>query len=111
MRLTTGPLSYSEAISGHDPNQIFAVANKDRAELVRYDLNTREFATMFPGESASDLTYSANGAWAAYSSYPEHSLWRSRSDGTQPHATDLPTYGSLGATYLSRRDKGGVRLL
>jgi serine/threonine protein kinase len=82
MRLTTGPLSYSEAMSSHDPNQIFAVANKDRAELVRYDLNTREFATIFPGESVSDLTYSANGAWVAYSSYPEHSLWRSRSDGT-----------------------------
>jgi serine/threonine protein kinase/Tol biopolymer transport system component len=82
MRLTTGPLSYSEAMSGHDPNQIFAVANKDRAELVRYDLNTREFATIFPGTSVSDLTYSDDGAWVAYSSYPEHSLWRSRSDGT-----------------------------
>ena len=82
MRLTTGPLSYSEVISSHDPNQIFAVANKDRAELVRYDLNKREFATIFAGESASDLTYSDNGAWAAYSSYPEHSLWRSRDDGT-----------------------------
>jgi eukaryotic-like serine/threonine-protein kinase len=82
MRLTTGPLSYSEAISSHDPNQIFGVANKDRAELARYDLNTREFATVFPGESASDLTYSANGAWVAYASYPEHLLWRSRSDGS-----------------------------
>jgi eukaryotic-like serine/threonine-protein kinase len=82
VRLTTGPLSYSEAMSSHDPDQIFAVANKDRAELVRYDLNTRKFATIFPGESVSDLTYSANGAWVAYSSYPEHSLWRSRSDGT-----------------------------
>jgi eukaryotic-like serine/threonine-protein kinase len=90
MRLTTGPLSYSEAVSSHDPNQIFAVANKDHAELVRYDLNTREFATIFPGESVSDLTYSADGAWVAYSSYPEHSLWRSRSDGTDRMQLTFP---------------------
>jgi serine/threonine protein kinase len=94
MRLTTGPLSYSEAISGHDPNQIFAVANKDRAELVRYDVNKREFATVFPGESASDLTYSADGAWVAYASYPEHSLWRSRSDGTDRMQLTYPPMGA-----------------
>jgi len=82
MRLTAGPLSYSAACSGHDPNQIFAVGSRDRAELVRYDLNKRDFTTVFPGESASDLTYSANGEWVTYSSYPGHSLWRSRSDGT-----------------------------
>ena len=82
MQLTTGPLSYSEAISSHDPNQIFGVANNNRAELARYDLKTREFATVFPGESATDLTYSADGAWVAYASYPERLLWRSRSDGS-----------------------------
>jgi eukaryotic-like serine/threonine-protein kinase len=82
VRLTTGPLSYSEVISGHDPGQIFAIANKDRAELARYDFETRQFTTIFPGESASDLTYSADGKWVAYSPYPDHTLWRSRSDGS-----------------------------
>ncbi len=81
-RLTTGPLSYSEAMSSRDGKQIFAVAAKDRGELVRYDLIARQFLPILSGDSATDLTYSTDGKWVAYASYPERSLWRSRSDGT-----------------------------
>jgi eukaryotic-like serine/threonine-protein kinase len=81
-RLTTGPLSYSEAMSSRDGKQIFAVATKDRGEAVRYDLTARQFVPILSGDSATDLTYSTDGKWVAYASYPERSLWRSRSDGT-----------------------------
>ena len=81
-RLTTGPLSYSKAIPSRDGKQIFAVATKDRGELVRYDLTARQFVPILSGDSATDLTYSTDGKWVAYASYPERSLWRSRSDGT-----------------------------
>jgi hypothetical protein len=49
---------------------------------VRYDLTARQFVPILSGDSATDLTYSTDGKWVAYASYPERSLWRSRSDGT-----------------------------
>jgi eukaryotic-like serine/threonine-protein kinase len=81
-RLTTGPLSYSQAMSSRDGKQIFAIATKERGEAVRYDLTARQFMPILSGDSATDLTYSTDGKWVAYASYPERSLWRSRSDGT-----------------------------
>ena len=82
-RLTTGPLSYTNAVSSRDGKQIFAVATKDRGEAVRYDLTARQFVPILSGDSATDLTYSTDGKWVAYASYPERSIWRSRSDGTE----------------------------
>jgi hypothetical protein len=35
------------------------------------------------GISVFDVTFSSDGQWAAYVSYPEGSLWRSRADGTE----------------------------
>ena len=35
------------------------------------------------GISAIDPTFSADGNWVAYESYPDHNLWRSRTDGTE----------------------------
>ncbi len=60
----------------------FAVATRDRGEAVRYDLTARQFVPILSGASVTDLTYSTDGRWLAYASYPEGSLWRSRSDGT-----------------------------
>jgi Tol biopolymer transport system component len=35
------------------------------------------------GISAIDPTFSKDGKWVAYTSYPDHTLWRSRADGTE----------------------------
>jgi Tol biopolymer transport system component len=82
VQLTNGPLSYAGAKPSSDGKQIFAIGTKQRGELVRYDLTSKQFVTLFSGISAFNPTFSSEGKWVAYTSYPEHTLWRSRADGT-----------------------------
>jgi serine/threonine protein kinase len=83
MRLTAGPLSYFDPIPSWDGKQIYALGTKQRGELVRYDMKSKQFVPILQGVSAKDLTFSKDGNWVAYLSYPDHTLWRSRSDGTE----------------------------
>lgn len=83
VRLTNGPLAYSGAAITPDGRQILTVGSSDRAELVHYDLATRQFVPLLSGMSAFDPTFSSDGQWVAYTSYPDFSLWRCRSDGNE----------------------------
>lgn len=58
------------------------MGNKPRSEMIRYDPKTHQFQPFLNGVSAISPTFSADGQWMEYTSYPDHSLWRSRSDGT-----------------------------
>ena len=91
IRLTTGPLSFSGgAIPSRDGKQIFAVASKQHGELLRYDLKLHQFVPLLSGISATDATFSDDGKWVAYLSYPDHSVWRSRSNGTERMQLTFP---------------------
>ena len=83
VRLTNGPLSYTGIVSSRDGRQIFAIGTRHRGELVRYDGKSSQFVPFMSGISAVDPTFSADGNWLAYESYPDHNLWRSRTDGTE----------------------------
>jgi Tol biopolymer transport system component len=82
IRLTSGPLSYDAPVVSRDGKRIFAIGTKERGEVVRYNPNSKEFQPFLSGISAFSLTFSSDGKWVAYTSYPDHTLWRSRSDGT-----------------------------
>ncbi|MBZ5582658.1 MAG: serine/threonine-protein kinase [Acidobacteriia bacterium] len=90
VQLTNGPLSYRSAVSSRDGKRIFAVGIEPRGELVRYDANSRQFLALLPAVPAFDPSWSANGKWVAYTTYPDHALWRSRSDGTDPLQLTFP---------------------
>lgn len=83
VRITTGPLSYSGAVPSRNGKQIFAIGTKRRSELVHYDLKLHQFLPFLGDIAALDPTFSRDGKWVAYASYPDHTLWRSRSDGTE----------------------------
>ena len=83
IRLTNGPLVYTRALPSRDGKQIFAIGNQERGELVRYDAKSHQFVPFLSGISAIDPTFSRDGQWVAYTSYPDHTLWRSRSDGSE----------------------------
>jgi Tol biopolymer transport system component len=84
IRLTNGPLPYSSPIVSRDGKQIFVLGTKQRGQLVRYDMKSHQFVPFLQGTSVTDPTFSKDGKWVAYLSYPEHTVWRSRSDGTEP---------------------------
>jgi dipeptidyl aminopeptidase/acylaminoacyl peptidase len=84
IRLTNGPLSFPQgAIPGRDGKQIFAIGTKQRGEMVRYDMQSHRFVPLLAGISATDATYSRDGNWVAFTTFPDHILWRSRSDGSE----------------------------
>jgi serine/threonine protein kinase/Tol biopolymer transport system component len=81
-RLTNGPVSYTSFVASRDGKQLFAIGAQLRGELVRYEPNAHAFVSFLGGISGYDVTFSRDGKWAAYLSYPEHTLWRSRADGS-----------------------------
>jgi Tol biopolymer transport system component len=90
VQLTNGPLSYRSPVASRDEKQIFAVGMEPRGELIRWDTKSKQFLPLLPGVQAFDPTFSRNGEWMAYTSYPDYALWRSRSDGTEPLQLTFP---------------------
>jgi DNA-binding winged helix-turn-helix (wHTH) protein/Tol biopolymer transport system component len=82
-RLTNGPLSYDRLAPSRDGRSIFTVGSQRRSELVRYDAGLRQFVPFLDGISAVSVTFSQDGEWVAYVSYPDLTLWRSHTDGTE----------------------------
>jgi serine/threonine protein kinase len=83
VRLTSGPMSFEAPQPSTDGKKIYAVGNQLRAELVRYDAHAKQFLPYLDGISISDLSFSPDGQWIAYVTYPNGILWRSRVDGSQ----------------------------
>jgi serine/threonine protein kinase/Tol biopolymer transport system component len=83
VQLTSGPLQYINPSLSRDGSHVFAIGLKPRSEVVRYDPKTRQFIPFLSGMSAVDVTFSRDGNWVAYAAYPDHTLWRSRADGSE----------------------------
>ena len=84
IRLTNGPLSYSHPVPSKDGKKIYAIGILRRGELVKLDVKSQQLRPLLSGISVVDPTYSLDGKWVTYATYPDHTLWRSRSDGTDP---------------------------
>jgi len=82
-RLATGPLLYTAVCPSRDGKRLFVLATKQRGELVHFDSKSRQFLPSLSGISAVEPTFSRDGKWVAYASYPDGNLWRSRSNGSE----------------------------
>jgi Tol biopolymer transport system component len=83
IRLTAGPLSFYSPQPSTDGKRLFAIGVQLRAELVRYDAKSAQFVPYLGGSSVTQVSYSGDGQWVTYLSYPEREVWRSRADGTE----------------------------
>ena len=83
VQLTTGPLSLSLPLPSKDGTKLFAVGDKRRGELVRYESKAGQFVPYLGGISAVDVVFSRDGNWVAYVTFPDGDLWRSKVDGSQ----------------------------
>lgn len=91
VQLTSSPMAMDSLLAGTDGKKLFVVGRLLRGELVRYNLKTGSFATFLGGISAEFLDFSKDGQWVAYVSYPEGTLWRSRTDGSERLQLTFPT--------------------
>jgi len=82
-QLTTGPMSLTFLTPSPDGKRLFADGYQPRAELVRYDAKSHQFTPFLAGISAGEVSFSQDGNWITYVSYPDRSLWRSRVDGRE----------------------------
>jgi len=118
IQLTNGPLSYTLPVPSRDGKQIFALGAKERGELVRFDVRTKQFLPFLSGISAFNPTFSNNGNWVAYASYPDHTLWRSRADGSErlqltypPVQVNYPFISPDGKRVVYQNAKGGIYVI
>ena len=96
VQLTTGPLSFNYMTVSADGKKLFAGASQLRAELVRYDSKSQQFVPYLAGISAGELDFSRDGKWITYASYPDATLWRSRTDGSDRiQLTYAPAFAGL----------------
>lgn len=82
-QLTTGQSSMSDPVPSRDGKKLFAIQGASLAELVRFDAATQNFLPYLSGISATQLSFSKDGQWVSYVSFPDGALWRSRVDGTE----------------------------
>ena len=118
-QLTAGPLSFLSPQPSADGKRIYAIGVQQRAELDRYDSKTSQFVPFLGGISASSVTFSKDGQWVAYVSYPEGEIWRSRADETEklqltqaPLLADAPSISSDGKSilFLSQEAGGPIKV-
>ena len=132
MQLTSGPLALFSPLPSKDSRKLFVVGRRPRGELVRYDTQTNHFVPFLSGISAEHLSFSRDGQWIAYVSFPDGTLWRCKLDGSErlqltypPFYVSLPrwspdgkevaffslTSGKPSKIYLVSNDGGAVREL
>jgi serine/threonine protein kinase/Tol biopolymer transport system component len=95
VQLTAGTVSYSYPVPSKDGKTIFAVAGFARGELERYNTKSKAFESFLGGISAQDVSFSKDGQWVAYVTYPEGILWRSRLDGSDKLQLSSPPRNAM----------------
>jgi Tol biopolymer transport system component len=96
IQLTAGPVFYSYPVPSRDGKTLFAVAGFRRGELERYNAKAGAFEPFLDGISAQDVSFSKDGEWVAYVTFPDGTLWKSRVDGSNKlQLSTPPTYAML----------------
>jgi eukaryotic-like serine/threonine-protein kinase len=96
VELTSGTAAYGAPLPAKDGKKLYAVAGFRRGELDRYDAKTKTFVPFLGGISADFVSFSNDGQWVAYVSFPDGVLWRSKIDGSQKlQLTSPPLYAIL----------------
>jgi len=83
VQLTSGPMTFWSPLPSRDGKKLFVVGALTRGELARYDAKAAQFVPFLSGISADSVSFSKDGQWAAYVSFPEGTLWKSKWDGSQ----------------------------
>ena len=83
IQLTFSPLVMANPTPSTDGKKLFVVGTRADAELMRYDMKSGQFLPFMGGISAEFASFSKDGKWIAYVSYPNGALWRSKVDGSE----------------------------
>jgi len=90
VQLTSGTTLYGAPLPAKDGKKLYAVAGFRRGELDRYDAKTKTFVPFLGGISADFVSFSKDGQWVAYVTFPDGVLWRSKIDGSEKLQLTFP---------------------
>jgi Tol biopolymer transport system component len=107
VRLTFGPLSFTDVGPSPDGKRLFTWGTADRGELLRFDARRGRFEKYLDGASVYCVDASRDGQWLTWVSYPDGALWRGRSDGTERLKLTGPGWG----VFLPRWSPDGKTVL
>ena len=93
VRLTFGPMSFTDVGPSPDGERLFAWGTSGRGELLRYDAKAGRFGKYLDGASLYFVDASRDGKWLTWVSYPDGALWRGRSDGSDRLKLTGPGWG------------------
>jgi Tol biopolymer transport system component len=108
IQLTSSPLSLGSPLPSKDGKKLFVVGQTFRGGLVRYDPKARQFLPFLAGISAEHVSFSKDGQWVAYVSYPQGDLWRSKADGS---ARLQLSYPPLEPVFMPRWSPDGKQIV
>ena len=83
IQLTSGPIHWGAHFPSRDGKKIFADGYTQRGELSRIDPKTGGIQPFLGGISAEFVSFSGDGNFVAYVSYPDGTLWRVNRDGSK----------------------------
>lgn len=85
VQLTSGPIWASAPLASEDGKKLSFVGSQASVEPIRYHRQRKQFVSLFPTASISGdgFNFTRDGKWITYMQYPEGTLWRARSDGTE----------------------------
>lgn len=91
IQLTSGPTRWGRPIPAKDGKKIFAMGANQNGELARADAKSHQLQPYLGGKSAEGVSFSPDGQYIAYVTFPEGILWRANRDGRNPlQLTDPP---------------------
>jgi eukaryotic-like serine/threonine-protein kinase len=92
VQLTSGPLNFGSPLPSRDGKKLFVQGWQPRAEMVRYDAKSGGFFPFFVETAAAQVDFSRDGKWAAYVTYTDGTLWRSKLDGSERLQLTYPPF-------------------
>ena len=83
VRLATGPIHFWNPYEDPDnPLAVYLVGSTEQGELMKLNLRTSTFERYLDGMAADCPSFSPDGQWIAYTSFPNAALWKCRRDGS-----------------------------
>jgi dipeptidyl aminopeptidase/acylaminoacyl peptidase len=83
VQIYSSPLDFSSLAPSPDGKRVFFPAVQERVEWVIYDAARGQFLPYLSGIAGRWIDYSHDARWVVYTAFPDGSLWRARSDGTE----------------------------
>jgi Tol biopolymer transport system component len=83
VRLTAGVMNFRGPVPSREGKRIFVKGTLLRSEVTRFESNSRHSVPFLEGISIETLDFSKDGEWIAYTTLPEGTLWRSKTDGSE----------------------------